>query len=53
VASSIHSTDEREDVDARCSASIDAAVAYVAETISDKVVGALAQDQQQHDDMLA
>jgi len=52
VAASIFSADEKDEADGRCNASIDAAVAFVASTISERVSGALAQDQQQHDDML-
>ena len=52
VASSIYSADEKDDVEGRCQASIEAAIAFIEETISDKVNGTLAQEQQQHDDML-
>jgi len=52
TASSIFSADEKDDVEGRCQASIDAAIAYIDGTISDQVVGTCAQEQQQHDDML-
>jgi len=52
VASSIFSVDEKDGAEGRSQASIDAAIAYIEETISDKVSGTLAQEQQQHDDML-
>ena len=52
VVSSIYSADEKDDVEGRCQASIDAAIVFIDETISEKVNGTLAQEQQQHDDML-
>jgi len=52
TASSIFSTDEKDDAEGRGQKSIDAAMSYVHSTISEKVVGTLAQEQQKHDDML-
>jgi len=52
IASSIYSTDEKDDVDGRCQKSIDAAISHIGSTISEKVMGTLAEEQQQHDNML-
>ena len=52
TASSIFSADERDDVEGRCQKSIDAALMYIDGTISEKLTGTFAQEQQQHDNML-
>jgi len=52
VASSIYSADEKDDVEGRCQKSVDAAMMHIDSTISEKVVGTFAQEQQQHDEML-
>jgi len=52
VASGIFSADEKDDVEGRCQKSVDAAIMYIAGTISEKVNGTFAQEQRQHDDML-
>ena len=51
VASSIFSADD-DDAEGRCQRSIEAAMTFVDDTISERVAGTCAQLQQQHDEML-
>ena len=52
VVSSIYSADEKDDVEGHCQKSIDAAMMYIGSTISDRIAGTFAHEQQEHDSML-